>query len=227
MSRIITIVVVLAGANLCAAQAEAQRTTPPTLDLTCHGYVEATRGTRAYNCIPEPSQQAQMRTFVPAVGSACDEGQVDEFPPGRIVFQIRCSDTGGSRWSRSGRGRAWFDKPISAVRVRIRSRSTGYSDNFIVWCRNPRTSLVVNELVGTGWGNTGTDGIYRMADCREVAVLTESSVRWSFTQETGTAFTPLRSWTSVTGAGGTLSAEALADLATATEAERTASAITH
>ena len=67
------------------------RTQPLTLDLTCHGYIEA-GGTRAYNCIPEPSQQHHMRTFVPPVGSACDAGSIAEFPPGRIVFQIRCRD---------------------------------------------------------------------------------------------------------------------------------------
>ena len=68
------------------------RTAPLTLDLTCHGYVEPTRA-RAYNCIPEPSQQRYMRTFVPPVGSACDAGSIAEFPPGRIVFQIRCRDS--------------------------------------------------------------------------------------------------------------------------------------
>ena len=31
------------------------RTAPPAVDLTCHGYDEG--ATRAYNCIPEPSQQ--------------------------------------------------------------------------------------------------------------------------------------------------------------------------
>ncbi|MCY4056707.1 MAG: FKBP-type peptidyl-prolyl cis-trans isomerase [Gammaproteobacteria bacterium] len=33
-----------------------------------------------------------MHTFVPPVGSLCDSGRIDEFPPGRIVFQIRCQD---------------------------------------------------------------------------------------------------------------------------------------
>ena len=66
-----------------------QRTAPPTLDFTCHGYVEV-GGTRAYNCIPAPEQQHRMRTFVPPPGSPCNQGSVQEFPPGRIVFQIRC-----------------------------------------------------------------------------------------------------------------------------------------
>ena len=62
------------------------RTAPPTLDLTCHGYDEG--ATRAYNCIPVPSQQHHMGTFVPAVGSACDGGSIAEFPAGRIVVFV-------------------------------------------------------------------------------------------------------------------------------------------
>ena len=69
------------------------RTTPLTLDLTCHGYDEG--ATRAYNCIPVPSQQHHMRTFVPAVGSACDQGSIAEFPAGRIVFQTEVQQRTG------------------------------------------------------------------------------------------------------------------------------------
>ena len=82
----------LDGASIRSATT---RTTPLTIDLTCHGYIEAT-GARAYNCIPESSQQHHMRTFVPPVGSACDAGSIAEFPPGRIVFQIRCRDDDAS-----------------------------------------------------------------------------------------------------------------------------------
>ena len=80
------------GLSSVAAPATAQspQTEPPTLDLTCHGYDEG--NTRAYNCIPLPEQQIHMLTFVPEVGSLCNQGSVQEFPPGRIVFQIRCSD---------------------------------------------------------------------------------------------------------------------------------------
>ena len=73
------------------------RTAPPTLDFTCHGYVEA--GARAYNCIPAPEQQHHMRTFVPRPGSPCNQGSVQEFPPGRIVFQIRCRDASGGAFT--------------------------------------------------------------------------------------------------------------------------------
>ena len=92
------------------------RTVPPTLDVTCHGYDEGP--TRAYNCIPVPSQQRLMRTFVPAVGSACDQGIIAEFPAGRIVFQIRCRDGGSGQsaaWSHAGRGRPSSSRPVPRV----------------------------------------------------------------------------------------------------------------
>ena len=150
------------------------RTMPLTLDLTCHGYDEG--ATRAYNCIPEPPQQHHMRTFVPAVGSACDGGSIAEFPPGRIVFQIRCrdgSDGQSAAWSYSGQGAAFFVKPIDTPRVWVRTSFSGSSVHLSVWCRAPQENLVVNELLGTSRGNDGTSGIYAMAGCREVEVDTE------------------------------------------------------
>ena len=199
------------------------RTTPLTLDLTCHGYDEG--ATRAYNCIPEPSQQRHMSTFVPAVGSACDRGSIAEFPAGRIVFQIRCRDSSpgqSAAWSHSGRGPESFVKPIDVPRVWVRTSFSGSSVHLSVWCRAPRENLVVNELLGRSWGNDGTNGIYGMAGCREVAVDTRAEdLQWWFTPElAATALTPPRSWEHVTGAGSALGAEALDDLATAAELER-------
>ena len=77
---------------LATASGAQPPTNPPRIDVTCHGYDEG--ATRAYNCIPVASQQHLLATFVPPVGSACNGGQVAEFPPGRIVFQIRCDDDG-------------------------------------------------------------------------------------------------------------------------------------
>ena len=198
-------------------------TTPPTLDVTCHGYDEG--ATRAYNCIPEASQQHHMRTFVPPVGSACDQGGVAEFPPGRIVFQIRCRDASpgqSAAWSYSGQGSALFVKPVDTPRVWVRTSFSGSSVHLSVWCRAPQEHLFVNELLGASWENDGTNGIYGMAGCREVEVDTGGQdLRWWFTQElAATALTPLRSWEHVTGAGSALPVEALQDLATAAEVER-------
>ena len=205
----------------------ATRTSPLTIDLTCHGYNEgAARGTRAYNCIPVPSQQRYMRTFVPAVGSACDRGSIAEFPTGRIVFQIRCRDGSAGQsaaWSYSGQGPAFFEKPVDTPRVGVRTSFSGSSVHLSVWCRGPQENLVVNELLGTSWGNDGTNGIYGMAGCREVEVDTGEGedLQWWFTQDlAATALTPPRSWEQVAGADRALPAEALQDLATAAELER-------
>ena len=199
------------------------RTTPLTLDLTCHGYDEGP--TRAYNCVPEPSQQHHMRTFVPAAGSVCDGGSVAEFPPGRIVFQIRCRDAGDGRsrsWSYSGSGSGSFAKPPGLPRVWIRTAFRGRTARFSVRCRAPHESLIVNELVGTAWGNDGTNGLYPMDGCRDVEVdAGVDALQWWFVDEPGgTALSPSRSWERMTGAGGQLPADALQDLAAATELER-------
>lgn len=208
-----------------ASPAEAQpRTTPPTMDLRCYGYDGTT--TRAYNCIPEESQQHHMRTFVPPVGSTCNGGQIQERPAGRIIFQIRCqkgTTPTQTTWSRRGTGPDFFRKPASVERVRITSRFSGSAGNFIVRCTAPRRSLIVNELIGSSFGNDGTTGVYRMANCTDVEVDTEQAASWEFRQDGArTAFTPARSWEGVTGAGANLPVEALASLATAVEVERMA-----
>ena len=199
------------------------RTRPPTLDVTCHGYDEGP--TRAYNCIPVPSQQRLMRTFVPAVGSACDQGNIAEFPAGRIVFQIRCRDGAAGRsagWSHAGRGRASVVKPADTPRVWLRTSLSGSSAHLSVWCRAPQEYLVVNELLGASWGNDGTNGNYGMDGCSAVEVSAGAEdVQWWFTPEPGaTALTPPRSWEGVSGAGRALGADALQDLAAAGELER-------
>jgi hypothetical protein len=66
------------------------RTVPETLPFICHGYDEGV--TRAYNCIPSETDKVYMPTFVPPAGSLCNDGSIQEFPPGRLVFQIRCED---------------------------------------------------------------------------------------------------------------------------------------
>ena len=82
---------------------------------------------------------------------------------------------------------------------------------------------MVNELLGTSWGNDGTNGIYGMAGCHEVEVDTGGGedLQWWFTQElAATALTPPRSWEHATGSGRVLPAEALQDLATAADLEQ-------
>ena len=87
--RTLAVAFVVAVASLSSATAQ-QPTVPATLDFTCHGYDEG--ATRAYNCIPAAGQESSMPTFVPPVGSTCNGGRIDEFPAGRLVFQIRCQE---------------------------------------------------------------------------------------------------------------------------------------
>ena len=197
-------------------------TDPPNILLRCHGYHESGGKTRRYDCVPNPRDNERMETFVPPVGSPCDEGRVWAGAQPR-VFQVRCREGAPSEWSRNGTGPDYFTKPVNAVRVRITSKFDGYSGNFVVWCRAPEQDLIVNELVGDAWDNDGTTGVYRMSQCSEVEVDTEQDVRWEFKEEGArTAFTPVRSWANVSGAGVGLSVEALAALAKAAEIEQQA-----
>lgn len=149
------------------------------------------------------------------------EDNIDGDDATAVQFDVKVRRAKGGAWAHSGQGATVFDKPLSITRVRIRSSFSGTSENFIVWCRSPSEDLIVNELVGSTWDNDGTEGVYRMADCREVEVNTGSGVSWQFSQEGGaTAFAPARSWAHTTGAGDELSTEALTDLATASDLER-------
>jgi hypothetical protein len=81
-------------------------------------------------------------------------------------------------WSRSGVGDMVFDMPTTVSRVRIVGTYTGYSSNFIVWVGH---DLLVNELLGTGWGPTRYDGT--LLTTGGVTQITHSSgVSWSFTE---------------------------------------------
>ena len=219
---IIVVLLALFAVSTAAAQPP---TDPPTIDVTCHGYDEG--ATRAYNCIPVASQQSLLGTFVPPVGSECNGGRIAEFPPGRIVFQIRCNDGPGGTtptgpWSRSGLGsETGIQKPDGIRRIRVVSRFTGSYSTFQVSCQASASSsyygvTIVNELVGSYYDNQGTDGIYGVANCLgpHFRVWTgDSQVEWTLTEDRAqTAISPPRTWEGVTGAGGNLSVEALARL---------------
>ena len=172
-------------------------TEPVALDLECYGYISATH--RSYNCPPVPGDQQHMATFAPPVGSPCDQGRVAEFPPGRVVLEIRCRDdaSAASRgWSRSGVGPAVFPKPPGAPRVWVRTLFAGDSAHFAVWCGRPAPRLVVNELLGRSWGNAGSHGLRDFAGCRELEVSQPTGqVPWWFVQEPArVAPMPARRW---------------------------------
>lgn len=83
-----------------------------------------------------------------------------------------------SLWSKSGAGDSVFDMPTYVSRVRVIGTYTGFSSNFIVTVGG---SLLVNELLGTGWGTTTYDGTL-LTTGGVVEITNSSGVSWSFTQ---------------------------------------------
>ena len=82
-------------------------------------------------------------------------------------------------WSAAGSGDTVFDMPTCVARVRIVGRYTGYSSNFIVKVGG---RLLVNELLGTGWGPTVYDGTLLTGGGGVTQITNSSGVSWSFTE---------------------------------------------
>jgi len=70
------------------------------------------------------------------------------------------------------------DRECLVERVRVIGTYTGYSSNFIVWVGG---DLLVNELLGTGWGQTRYDGTL-LTTGGVVEIIHSSGVSWSFTE---------------------------------------------
>lgn len=82
-------------------------------------------------------------------------------------------------WSMAGTGNNVFDKPSYVARVRIVGRYSGFSQNFIVWCR---PNLLVNEILGTGWPSTAYDGVHRVDNCPTIEVANSTGVTWTVSE---------------------------------------------
>jgi hypothetical protein len=82
-------------------------------------------------------------------------------------------------YSKAGTGDNVFTLPSYVSRVRIQAVYTQNSSNFIVKVSG---SLVVNELLGTGWGQTTFDGTYLVAAGGTVQITNSSGVSWTFTE---------------------------------------------
>lgn len=80
----------------------------------------------------------------------------------------------------SGVGNNAFNLPAQVRRLRIQGRYSGFSSNFIVWCGS---QLVVNELLGTGWGPTTYDGTHQLqtAGCL-LEFRSSTGVSWTLTE---------------------------------------------
>ncbi len=82
-------------------------------------------------------------------------------------------------WKKSGNGDTVFDMPTYVERVRIIGTYNGNSSNFIVWVGG---DLLVNELLGTGWGQTRYDGTL-LTTGGVVEIQHSSGVSWSFEEK--------------------------------------------
>jgi hypothetical protein len=81
-------------------------------------------------------------------------------------------------FAHSGVGDTVFDIPSTVTRVRIIADYGGFTSNFIVRIAG---SLVVNELIGTGWGTTHFDGTY-LIHGGTAQITNSSGVHWLFTE---------------------------------------------
>ncbi len=84
-------------------------------------------------------------------------------------------------WSLNGSGDSVFDMPVDVARVHVVATYTGNASNFIVWIDRPRT-LLVNELLGTGFGRTIYDGTLLTGGGGIVSITNSSGVVWSFAE---------------------------------------------
>jgi hypothetical protein len=120
----------------------------------------------------------------PGVASVSQSGVVTGIRAGGV--DIIFENTAGGRgvktltvrdiWKTSGKGDDVFDMPTHVERVRIKGKYTGYSSNFIVWVG---TDLLVNELLGTGWGPTTYEGTH-LTSGGVVQIEHSSGVSWWF-----------------------------------------------
>lgn len=80
-------------------------------------------------------------------------------------------------FTRSGTGNTVFDMPTDVARVRIVGTFSGNSSNFVVRIGG---RLVVNELVGSFWGQPRYEGIHLTNGGGVVEITNSSGVSWSF-----------------------------------------------
>lgn len=80
---------------------------------------------------------------------------------------------------RAGVGDTVFDLPPGVTRLRITGTYTANSSNFIVYVGG---RLIVNELLGRGWGMTHFEGTYVVSGT-VVEIRSSSGVAWTFTEQ--------------------------------------------
>lgn len=125
----------------------------------------------------------RLLTSLAAVGSlallyACGGDSTPSSPSPVVVSTPAPTPTPAPIWTVSGTGDNVFDMPASVRRVKVTADYTRNSSNFIVWIG---TRLLVNELIGTGWGATHFEGTYAVSG-GETRIEKSSGVAWTFTE---------------------------------------------
>ena len=83
-------------------------------------------------------------------------------------------------FSQAGTGNNVITLPTYVQRLRIQGTYTANSSNFIIWCGS---QLVINELLGTGWGRTTYDGTHLIqAPGCVLRVENSTGVAWTLTE---------------------------------------------
>lgn len=103
-------------------------------------------------------------------------------------------------FAQSGVGNSVFVLPATVSTVHITGAFTAFSSNFIVWIGpagsacgaviNANCRLLVNDLVGTAWGKTVSDGTYQTGGGGTVQITDSDGVRWSMTEVRNTSGMP-------------------------------------
>ncbi len=122
----------------------------------------------------------------PSVMSVNQSGLVTAIAVGGAnIYFVETSGVQGDKrmdvrtiWKVNGSGDNVFDMPTYVSRVQITGTYTGYSSNFIVYVGG---HLLVNELLGTGWGQTNFSGTY-LTTGGVVQITNSSGVAWTFTE---------------------------------------------
>lgn len=130
------------------------------------------------------TQQSVTIQFTPSSVNNCNGTIVvsGNQTSGGNTIGVNASGTlnGIPNFQRSGTGDTVFDIPAHVTRIRIQGGFGGNSSNFIVKIAG---RLIVNELMGTAWGQTSFDGTYLITAGGTVQITSSSGVTWIFTEQ--------------------------------------------
>ena len=136
-----------------------------------------------------PSVAGGYRYFVCLLSAQVEFDCVSE------TLTVTSSSSG--TWSRSGSGNTILDLPTDVRFIHVVGEYTGYSSNFVIWCglESDAGGLVVNELLGTGWGQTTYSGVHsglrryngRGEPCEYLSIVNSTGVDWTITQRASAA----------------------------------------